>query len=394
MYKKLVLKKGKEKSLLNFHPWIFSGAVASKVSDLANGDIVEVFSSNKKYLATAYFNHGSIIGRVISYSQREISYDFWKEKFSSAFLLRQKSGFVDNKSTSAFRLINAEGDGMPGLIVDVYNRTAVMQAHTLAMHNQAETFSKILGEIFENDFSVFDKSAETLNRKNASSAETHNKYLLGEKGDQVIAENGLKFFVDWEQGQKTGFFIDQRDNRRLLSDYSLNRKVLNAFAYSGGFSVYALNAGATLVHSVDSSESAAQWAEKNVALNFTDEKRHTFIKEDVFDFLKKSQEKYEVIVLDPPAFAKHISAIKNASIGYRNLNAEAMRKIAPGGILFTFSCSQHIDQALFQKIVFAAAAMVKRNVRVLHRLHQPADHPFSIYHPEGEYLKGLVLYVE
>src|SRR5258706_164031 len=394
MYKKLVLKKGKEKSLLNFHPWVFSGAVASNISEIADGEVVEIFSSDKKYLATAHFSNGSIMGRIISFEQGEINYEFWKEKFTGAFALRQRLGFIDNKLTNAFRLINDEGDGMPGLIIDVYDRTAVIQAHTIAMHNQVETFAKILSEIFGNNFSVFDKSAEMLNRKNASPVNAQNKYLLGEKGNQIISENGLKFFVDWEQGQKTGFFIDQRDNRKLLSEYSSSKKVLNAFAYSGGFSVYALKAGAAMVHSVDSSEPAAQWAEKNVTLNFSGENRHVFFKEDVFDFLKKSQEKYEVIVLDPPAFAKHFSAVKNASIGYRNLNAEAIRKISAGGILFTFSCSQHIDQALFQKIIFAAAALAKRNVRVLHRLHQPADHPFSIYHPEGEYLKGLVLYVE
>ena len=392
MYKNIILKKGKERSLLNFHPWIFSGAVASDVSTITEGEVVEVFSSDKKYLATAHFNNGSITGRIISFRQREINYDFWKEKFTGAFALRQQLGLVDNKDTNAYRLVNAEGDGMPGLIIDVYDRTAIIQAHTIAMHQQAETFAKILSEIFGNNFSVFDKSAEMLNRKNASLAQ--NKYLLGERGSQVISENGLKFFVDWEQGQKTGFFIDQRNNRKLLSDFSPGKKVLNAFAYSGGFSVYALNAGAALVHSVDSSEAAAQWAGKNVELNFSDEKRHSFFKEDVFDFLKSSQEQYDVIVLDPPAFAKHISAVKNASIGYRNLNAEAMRKIAAEGILFTFSCSQHIDQVLFQQIIFAASALAKRNVRVLHRLHQPADHPFSIYHPEGEYLKGLVLYVE
>lgn len=392
MYKKLILKKGKEKSLLNFHPWVFSGAVASDVSKISDGEMVEIFSSDKKYLSTAHFNNGSIMARIISFEQREISYDFWKEKFNRAFTLRKQLGFIDKKTANAFRLIHGEGDGMPGLIIDVYDRTAVIQAHTIAMHSNTETFAKILSEIFGNNFSVYDKSAETLNRKNA--ADSQNKYLLGEKGNQIITENGLKFFVDWEQGQKTGFFLDQRDNRKLLAEYSSNKKVLNAFAYSGGFSVHALHAGAEFVHSVDSSESAMHWAEKNVTLNFPDEKQHAFFRDDVFAFLKNSTEKYDIIVLDPPAFAKHFSAVKNASIGYRNLNAEAIRKISAGGILFTFSCSQHIDQVLFQQIIFAAAAMTKRNVRVLHRLHQPADHPFSIYHPEGEYLKGLVLYVE
>jgi 23S rRNA (cytosine1962-C5)-methyltransferase len=392
MYKKLFLKKGKEKSLLNFHPWVFSGALASDVSKIADGEVVEIYSSDEKYLATAHFNHGSIMGRIISFEQREISYPFWKEKFTKAFALRERLGFINNKGTNAFRLIHGEGDRMPGLIVDVYDRTAVIQAHTVAMHNEIEIFAKILSEIFGNDFSVYDKSAETLNRKNAT--EGQNKYLLGKKGNDIINENGLKFFVDWERGQKTGFFLDQRDNRKLLSEYSAGKKVLNAFAYSSGFSVYALQGGAEMVHSVDSSELAARWTEKNMELNFPNQNRHKFFKEDVFDFLKQSAEKYDVIVLDPPAFAKHFSAVKNASIGYRNLNAEAIRKISAGGILFTFSCSQHIDQVLFQQIIFAAAALTKRNVRVLHRLHQPPDHSFSIYHPEGEYLKGLVLYVE
>ena len=392
MYKKLFLKKGKEKSLLNFHPWIFSGAIASDVSKISDGEVVEIFSADKKYIASAHFNNGSIMGRIISFEQREINETFWKEKFENAFALRKRLGFINNKQTNAFRLVHGEGDGIPGLIIDVYDRTAVIQAHTIAMHNNAAAFAKIILEIFGNDFSVYDKSAETLNRKNAT--EGQNKYLSGGKGNQIITENGIKFFVDWEQGQKTGFFLDQRDNRKLLSEYSASKKVLNAFAYSGGFSVYTLKASAALVHSVDSSEIASQWAEKNVGLNFTNENRHTFFKEDVFDFLKNTREKYDVMVLDPPAFAKHFSAVKNASMGYRNLNAEAIKKIAAAGIIFTFSCSQHIDQTLFQQIIFSAAALAKRNVRVLHRLHQPPDHPFSIYHPEGEYLKGLVLYVE
>lgn len=392
MYHKLTLKPGKEKSLLNFHPWVFSGAIASITREIEEGEVVEVFSSEKKYLATAHFHDGSITGRIISFEQREINRDFWKEKIAKAFSIRQQLGFVDNKSTNAYRLINAEGDGMPGLIIDVYDRTAVMQAHTTSMHANVQMFAEILGELFGPDFSVYDKSAEALNRKNETTIQ--NKYLLGEKRNEIISENGLKFLVDWEQGQKTGFFLDQRDNRKLLQQYSSNKKVLNAFAYSGGFSVYALQAGASLVHSVDSSRTAAELAEKNIQLNFPDEQRHKFFTEDVFDFLKKTEEKYEVMVLDPPAFAKHQSAVKNAAIAYRNMNAEAMKRIAPSGILFTFSCSQHIDKTLFQKIIFSAAAMSKRNVRVLHQLHQPADHAFSIYHPEGEYLKGLVLAVE
>jgi len=392
MYPKLTLKPGKEKSLLNFHPWVFSGAIASITMEIEEGEVVEVFSSDKKYLATAHFHDGSITARIISFEQREINLEFWKEKITKAFSIRQELGFVNNADTNCFRLVNAEGDRMPGLIVDVYDRTAVIQAHNVSMHGNVQLLAEIIAELFGNGFSVFDKSAEALNRKNETSIQ--NKYLLGEKGNQIVSENGLKFFVDWEQGQKTGFFLDQRDNRALLMQYAKDKKVLNAFAYSGGFSVYALKGNASLVHSVDSSATAAQWAEKNVALNFPGDNRHTFFTEDVFDFLKKTGENYEVMILDPPAFAKHQSAVKNAAIAYRNMNAEAMKRIAPQGILFTFSCSQHIDKMLFQKIIFSAAAIAKRNVRVLHQLHQPADHAFSIYHPEGEYLKGLVLMVE
>ena len=392
MYPKLILKPGKEKSLLNFHPWVFSGAIASATDEIKEGEVVEIFSSDNKYLATAHFHNGSIAGRIISFEQREINRDFWKEKISKAFSMRRHLGFISNKDTNAFRLVNAEGDGMPGLIIDVYDRTAVMQAHTISMHSNAEVFAELIAELFGPDFSVYDKSAEVLNRKNETTIE--NKYLLGEKRNQIITENGFKFLVDWEQGQKTGFFLDQRDNRKLVQHFSAGKKVLNAFAYSGGFSVYALQDGASVVHSVDSSRTAADWAEKNIQLNFSEESRHKFFTEDVFDFLKKTEEHYEVIILDPPAFAKHQSAVKNAAIAYRNMNAEAMKRIAPSGILFTFSCSQHIDKILFQKIIFSAAAMSKRNVRVLHQLHQPPDHAFSIYHPEGEYLKGLVLAVE
>ncbi|MBK5285312.1 MAG: class I SAM-dependent rRNA methyltransferase [Bacteroidia bacterium] len=392
MYPKLILKPGKEKSLINFHPWIFSGAIASINREIAEREVVEIFSSDKKYLATAHFHDGSITGRIISFEQREINHDFWKEKITKSFSLRKQLGFIGNKNTNAFRLINAEGDGMPGLIIDVYGRTAVMQAHTISMHSHTQMFAEILVELFGSDFSVFDKSAETLNRKNETTIQ--NKYLIGENKNQIISENGLKFSVDWERGQKTGFFLDQRDNRKFLQHFSSGKKVLNAFAYTGGFSVYALEGGASLVHSVDSSRLASEWAKKNIEINFPGETRHNFFTEDVFDFLKKTKEKYDVIILDPPAFAKHQSAMKNASIAYRNMNAEAIKRIAPSGILFTFSCSQHIDKTLFQKIIFAASAISKRNIRVLHQLHQPPDHAFSIYHPEGEYLKGLVLAVE
>ena len=390
-YPKIKLKKEKERSLLHFHPWVFSGAIQTQEKDLQEGDIAEVFSSTDKYLAAGHFHKGTITVRLFSFEQQDINEHFWQQKFDKAFALRKRIGIAENENTNAYRLIHAEGDGMPGLIVDVYGATAVMQTHTIGMYSLRETFAKILSKQFT---AVYDKSADSMAKQ--TDLVTTNQYLIREENHQpenIITENNLHFRVEWETGQKTGFFLDQRDNRFLLKQYSKNRKVLNTFCYTGGFSVYALSGDAALVHSVDSSKKAMELTDENVALNFKTDK-HTNFTQDVFDFIKHQQTVYDVIVLDPPAFAKHLSAVKNAMVGYRNLNTEAIKRISPGGIIFTFSCSQAIDRELFRKIIFQSAAQANRQVKILHQLNQPADHPVSIYHPEGEYLKGLVLYVE
>jgi 23S rRNA (cytosine1962-C5)-methyltransferase len=391
-FPKVILKKGKERSLLNLHPWLFSGAVEKTEAGIAEGDVVEVFSGDGRYLATGHYHEGSIMVRIFSFEETDCSYDFWKNKLQKAFALRQRLGLTTNTDTNVYRLIHAEGDEMPGLIIDIYSTTAVIQTHTLGMHRIKNFLVDALKEIYGQQLTaIYDKSADTMNRQQAT--EVSNQFLFGKEENSVAIENGIQFCIDFETGQKTGFFIDQRDNRKLVGNYSKGKKVLNTFAYSGGFSLYALKAGAELVHSIDSSRKAAELAEKNVALNFT-QAPHLFFAEDVFDFLKKSELAYDVIILDPPAFAKHLSSVNKATIGYRNLNSEAMKRIQKGGILFTFSCSQVIDKNIFRKIIFTAALQAKRNVKILYQLSQPADHPVSIYHPEGEYLKGLVLYVE
>jgi 23S rRNA (cytosine1962-C5)-methyltransferase len=391
-FPKLILQSGKERSVLNRHPWIFSGAIKKKEGSPKEGDVVEVFTSTGVYLATAHYHEGSITGRIFSFEQTDLSHDFWKEKLQKAFDLRKSLGLVDSTHTNCYRLVHAEGDGLPGLIIDIYNRVAVMQTHTLGMHAVKDKLSGALKELYGNKLiAIYDKSGETM-RKHQDEI-TGDKHLFGEATEEDVLENGIGFHVNFSEGQKTGFFLDQRENRKLLGEYSRAKKVLNTFAYSGGFSLYALKNNAALVHSVDSSKKAAEWAERNVAMNFKNAP-HEFFAEDVFDFMKRSTETYDVIVLDPPAFAKHLSAVKQATIGYKNLNTEAMRRIGKGGILFTFSCSQVIDKELFRKIIFMSAAQARRNVRILHQLSQPPDHAISIYHPEGEYLKGLVLHVE
>lgn len=394
-YKKIILKKDKERSLLNFHPWVFSGAIAKFDPTLEDGETVEVFSNDNNYLATGHYNKGSITVRLISFIQRVIDLNFWDEKFAAAYEVRQQLGLTNSEHTTTYRLIHGEGDGLPGLIVDIYNNAAVIQCHSIGMyHNKnfiAESLKKLLGPTLK---TIYNKSADTLH----GSFKPENEFILGDEVSTVVKENEVQFEVNWLEGQKTGFFIDQRENRELLAKYSVNKKVLNTFAYSGGFSFYALKAGAALVHSVDSSKKAAEVYAKNVLLNsffFADKtNREAFFTCDVFDFMKQSEEKYDLIILDPPAFAKHLDAVKKASIAYRNLNFEAFKRINKNGIVFTFSCSQAIDKVLFRKIIFAAATMSKRHVRILHQITQPADHPISIYHPEGEYLKGLVLHVE
>jgi 23S rRNA (cytosine1962-C5)-methyltransferase len=392
-FPKIILKPGKERSLKNFHPWLFSGAIAGTAGNPKEGEIVKVYSSTGEYLATGHYHQGNITVRVFSFENKEINLEFWRDKLQAAYQLRNQLNLINNSSTNVYRLVHAEGDGMPGLIIDYYNRLVVLQTHTHGMHKIKNDLVSALQQIYGNELkAVFDKSSETM--KKQTGVEQENSFLLGDVYDDIIiSEYGNSFNVNCRTGQKTGFFIDQRENRKLLAGFCEGKSVLNTFCYTGGFSVFALNAGSALVHSVDSSAAAIEMTEKNVALNNHAE-RHTSFTANVFEFIKKHEESYDIIVLDPPAFAKHRNALKQASIAYRNLNAEAIRRVNNGGLVFTFSCSQVIDKILFRKIIFAAAAMTGRKVRILHQLSQPADHPVSIYHPEGEYLKGLVLYVE
>jgi len=391
-YPKVILSSGKDQSVRRFHPWVFSGAIKKILSEVEEGDIVEVYDNKDEFLGMGHTQLGSIAVRMFAFEKVEPGQEFWKEKIRSAYNFRKQLGLVDNPNTNAYRLVFAEGDGLPGLIIDYYNGTAVIQTHSLGMHLIKAEIVEALKEIYGSSLkAVYDKSEETLPKK--TELKISNGYLYGEKSSgNEITENGCKFFVDWEGGQKTGFFLDQRENRELLAKYSKGKEVLNTFCYTGGFSVYAGKAGATLVHSVDSSRKAIEMTEKNILLN--DIKGHESFAEDTFDYLDKKPKAYDVIVLDPPAFAKHRDAKHHAMMGYKRLNSEAIKQIKPGGILFTFSCSQVVDKSLFESTVMAAAIIAKRKVRVLHHLGQPPDHPVSIFHPEGSYLKGLVLQVE
>lgn len=393
MYRNIYLKKGKEESLKRFHPWVFSGALNKIDEGINEGDIVRVFSNTGDFLAVGHFQIGSIAVRVLSFEDIEINGKFWEERLASALETRKAIGVADNNSGDTYRLVHGEGDNLPGLVIDCYGKTAVMQAHSVGMHTCrheiANSLVKIMGGNIEN---VYYKSETTLPFKAELGQE--NGFIIGESNDDTAVENGLKFHVDWLKGQKTGFFVDQRDNRTLLERYAKGRNVLNMFCYTGGFSVYAMRGGANLVHSVDSSAKAIALTDANMALNFPDDSRHKSFCEDAFKFLDASENTYDLVILDPPAFAKHRSALHNALKGYTRLNAKAFSKIKPGGIMFTFSCSQVVTKDNFRAAVFTAAATANRRVRILHQLHQPADHPINIYHPEGEYLKGLVLYVE
>lgn len=393
MYRNIYLKKGKEESLKRFHPWVFSGALNKIDEGINEGDIVRVFSNTGDFLAVGHFQIGSIAVRVLSFEDIEINGKFWEERLASALETRKAIGVADNNSGDTYRLVHGEGDNLPGLVIDCYGKTAVMQAHSVGMHTCrheiANSLVKIMGGNIEN---VYYKSETTLPFKAELGQE--NGFIIGESNDDTAVENGLKFHVDWLKGQKTGFFVDQRDNRTLLEHYAKGRNVLNMFCYTGGFSVYAMRGGANLVHSVDSSSKAIALTDANMALNFPDDSRHKSFCEDAFKFLDASENTYDLVILDPPAFAKHRSALHNALKGYTRLNAKAFSKIKPGGIMFTFSCSQVVTKDNFRAAVFTAAATANRRVRILHQLHQPADHPINIYHPEGEYLKGLVLYVE
>ena len=390
--KQIQLKRGKEESLQRFHPWVFSGAIQHIDDDVNEGDVVRVVTSSGSFIAVGHYQEGSIAVRVLSFSDVAIDDQYWASRLQSALSLRQSIGLVDAPQTNAYRLVHGEGDHLPGLIIDIYDKTAVMQAHSIGMHLQRKQIAAQLVMVMGERIShVYYKSETTL-----PYMEPENGFLYGGSDDNVAIENGLKFYVDWLRGQKTGFFVDQRENRALLERFAKGRKVLNMFCYTGGFSFYAMRGGAELVHSVDSSGKAVELTNRNVALNYPGDPRHKAFCEDAFKYLDsiKDNNQYDLIILDPPAFAKHRGALHNALKGYTRLNQKALQVIQPGGVLFTFSCSQVVTKDNFRNAVFTAAALARRKVRILHQLHQPADHPVNIYHPEGEYLKGLVLYVE
>ena len=393
IYKKITLRRGKEESLKRFHPWVFSGAIATADDTIEEGDIVSVFAADGTHIGNGHYQVGSIMVRILAWGDTAIDDDFYAERLAQAWRVRQALGLVrpDNNSS---RLVHGEADFLPGLVIDIYGNTAVIQAHSPGMHFARKSIARALVDLpGANVNNVYYKSETTLPFK--AHLDPENQYLIGEFDTDVAMENGLRFHVDWLRGQKTGFFVDQRENRALLERYSAGRRVLNMFCYTGGFSFYAMRGGAQLVHSVDSSGKAVSLTQRNVDLNYPGDERHQAFAQDAFDYLDQmATDAYDLIILDPPAFAKHKSALKNALIGYRRLNAKALRKIQSGGILFTFSCSQAVSKEQFRLAVFSAAAQSRRKVRILHQLTQPADHPINIYHPEGEYLKGLVLYVE
>lgn len=398
-YKKIILKKGKEDSLLRRHPWIFSGAIYSADNDLQEGDVVNVYTVKGDFIAVGHWQIGSIAVRVLSFEPERINDEFYENKLSSALDVRRSIGLLRSNATdnntinNTFRLVHGEGDNLPGLIIDIYADTAVMQAHSVGMHCDrqmiANALKKVMGEELK---AVYYKSETTLPYKADLGQE--NGFILGHSTNDIAVENGLSFHIDWLKGQKTGFFVDQRDNRTLLEQYSKGRKVLNMFCYTGGFSVYSMRGGAELVHSVDSSAKAVDLVSKNMELNFPGDGRHQAFAVDAFKYLDEMGENYDLVILDPPAFAKHRDALKQALRGYTKLNAKAMEKMPSGSILFTFSCSQAVNKDQFRTAIFSAAMQAGRKIRILHQLHQPADHPINIYHPEGEYLKGLVVYVE
>lgn len=392
-YKKIYLRKGKEESLLRFHPWVFSGAIDHADDGIEEGDIVRVITSKGDFIAVGHYQIGSIAVRVLSFRDVAIDDAYWQSRLQSALMMRISLGIADCPDNTTYRLVHGEGDNLPGLVIDVYDKTAVMQAHSVGMHvyrkDIAQALVTVMGERVEN---VYYKSETTLPFKAGLGQE--NGFLYGGSEVDTAVENGLKFHVDWLKGQKTGFFVDQRENRSLLERYAKDKRVLNMFCYTGGFSFYAMRGGAQLVHSVDSSAKAIELTRRNVELNFPGDMRHEAFCEDAFKYLDKAGGDYDLIILDPPAFAKHRAALRNALKGYTRLNVKVFEKMKSGGILFTFSCSQVVTKDNFRNAVFTAAAQAGRKVRILHQLHQPADHPINIYHPEGEYLKGLVLYVE
>ena len=393
MYPTIQLRHGKAESLKRFHPWIFSGAIQRMPDNLTEGQLVRVIDHKGDFLAIGHYQIGSIAIRVLSFVERKIDNEFWKERLSEAFNMRCSIGLVGREDNNTLRLVHGEGDQLPGLIIDLYGKTAVMQAHSVGMHLYRKEIAAALIDVCKGIIeNVYYKSETTLPFK----ADIHEKdgFIIWGNEDNIAIEYGLMYHIDWLRGQKTGFFIDQRENRKLLEQYSIGKNVLNMFCYTGGFSVYALRGGATRVTSVDSSAKAIDLTRANAELNFPGDSRHDAYAEDAFKFLERAGDDYELIVLDPPAFAKHKGALRNALKGYTRLNAIAISKIRKGGIIFTFSCSQAVNKDQFRLAVFTAAAQAGRHVRILHQLHQPADHPINIYHPEGEYLKGLVLEVE
>ncbi len=388
---KIYLNKGKEISLMRFHPWVFSGAIRIKEGELKDGDVAEVYTHEKKYIGTGHFSDASIAVRMVTFEQESIDATFWKNKIQKGYDYRKFLGLTNNAETNVYRLIFGEGDGLPGLIIDFYNGHAVIQCHSVGMHRSISSIAEALKAVYGKDLqTIYDKSKEALPKNYGSGVE--NQYLFGNTGNTIVKEYGHSFYVDWEKGQKTGFFIDQRENRKLLANYSKDKSILNTFCYTGGFSVFSGAAGASSVHSVDSSAVAMELTDKNIELNKI--KNHQSFTEDTFNFLKDKKDVYDVIILDPPAFAKSRDVKHNAVIGYKNLNIAALKQIKKGGILFTFSCSGVIDRNLFYNTINAAAFESKRKTKILHYLQQPSDHPLTPNFPEGEYLKGLVLYVE
>lgn len=391
-FPKVILKSGRDRSLKRYHLWVFSGAVKKIEGKPEDGDIVEVFSTGGEYLATGHFQNGTIVVRIFSFEPTDAGMDFWKKKFEKALQLRLKLGFGHNDQTNVFRFVHGEGDGLPGLIIDYYNGVAVLQAYSVGMWRHRSLFAEILMEMKDLPLrAVYDKSRNSLDM--ASNEGESEKFLAGTAERALVRENGHRFEVDFREGQKTGFFIDQRENRLLLGNYCKNKKVANIYSYTGGFSVYAAAGGASLIDSVDASEKAIVLAEKNMQMNFGNQSRHRVFAMEAFDFFSRSAETYDIIVLDPPAFAKHRRNLNNALIAYRRINEAAMRKLSPGGLLFTFSCSQVVNKMDFRKVVFSASVSTGRSAMIIHQLSQPGDHPVNIYHPEGEYLKGLVVYV-
>ena len=393
--KKVTLKPTKEKSLLRKHPWVFSGAIKKIDENILDGDVVKIFTNKDKYLATGHYTEGNISVRIFDFENKEIDEKFWKEKIKNALQQRKENLKID-KNNNVYRLIHAEGDYLPGFICDIYNEVAVFQFHSIGMWKIRGLFTEIVKEILPNIELIYDKSVKTIPKKHVEEFSVEDGYLYNNSDitSTVVSEYGNKFKIDWVNGQKTGFFIDQRENRKFLGELAKDKKILNTFCYSGGFSIYALNAGAKEVHSLDSSQKAIDLVDKNIELLANQNIKHLSIAEDAMDFIKEMEDEYDVIVLDPPAFAKHMKVKHKALQGYKRLNTRAIEQIKPNGILFTFSCSQVIDNNLFRHMVLSSAIIAGRNVSILKQLHQPSDHPINIFHPESEYLKGLILKVE